>query len=249
MCICVSSTAASTDLQGNFLAGEAGSVGAGLEWRAAGGCYCDIVHLSGDLMTAGPWSPCGEEAPRSRSDLKCTGFYIYIFVKFQLVCYIFSLRFLMCYISVAIFLSFYNHILVFLQSDRAVLSTNLGSLDWEMVCNLWVLLLFSIFLLLTRSTHTYTHRTLFFLTQEHFSTIRTHTYPLLIPAYSTDSLHTVINYIICLSLISDDITDCLHCVPCSCNKRVSVLPQKIAKCDLKNNCCEYFIPLVWFALC
>lgn len=132
-----SSTPASTDLQVSFLAGEADSAGAGLGWRVAGGCYCDMVHLSGDLMMEGQWSLCEEEAPRSCSDLKCTeldlvffSFCFIIIVFFvDMVGYIFSLPSLMCYISIAAFPSFYNHILVFLQSDRAVLSTNLGSLD------------------------------------------------------------------------------------------------------------------------
>lgn len=68
-----------TDLQESFLAGEAGSVGAGPEWRVAGGCYCDMVHLSGDLMMEGQWSLCKEEAPRSHSDLKYTGLQFVLF--------------------------------------------------------------------------------------------------------------------------------------------------------------------------
>lgn len=75
-----SSTPASTDLQGSFLAGEAGSVGEGLGWRVAGGCYCDMVHLSGDLMMEGQWSLCEEEAPHSHLDLKCTELHFVFFI-------------------------------------------------------------------------------------------------------------------------------------------------------------------------
>lgn len=59
-----------TDLQGSFLTGVAGSVGAMPEWRGAGGCCCDIVPLSGDLLTQCQLSLYEEEAPHSHSDLE-----------------------------------------------------------------------------------------------------------------------------------------------------------------------------------
>lgn len=59
-----------TDLQGSFLTGVAGSVGAVPEWRGAGGCCCDIVPLSGDLLTQCQLSLYEEEAPHSHSDLE-----------------------------------------------------------------------------------------------------------------------------------------------------------------------------------
>lgn len=59
-----------TDLQGSFLTGVAGSVGAVPEWRGAGGCCCDIVPLSGDLLTKCQLPLYEEEAPHSHSDLE-----------------------------------------------------------------------------------------------------------------------------------------------------------------------------------
>lgn len=64
----------SADLQGSSLAGEAGSAEAELGLRAAEDCCCGMVPLSGDLLTAGWWSLCEEEAPHSHSDLKYTEF-------------------------------------------------------------------------------------------------------------------------------------------------------------------------------
>jgi len=61
-----------TDLQGNFLAGRAGSAGEELESRAAGGCCCDPAPLAGDPSTEGRWSLCEEEDPHSHSDLEDT---------------------------------------------------------------------------------------------------------------------------------------------------------------------------------
>lgn len=58
------------DLQGSFLTGVAGSVGAVPEWRGAGGCCCDMVPLSGDLLTQCQLSLYEEEAPHSHSDLE-----------------------------------------------------------------------------------------------------------------------------------------------------------------------------------
>lgn len=71
----------STDLQGSFLAGQAGSDGAGLGWRAVGGCCCDMVPLFGDLLTEGQWSLCEGGAPHSHSGLEYIDFVLCYFVS------------------------------------------------------------------------------------------------------------------------------------------------------------------------